>query len=189
MAYSQEDGSEFLQSGKFTSLTEAGLLVGNSYYESKTPFILHSSLNYAFIRNLSAGVGVGVEFYEETYLPVTANVTYRFGSKRIVPFATFQAGYQVALENKKETYYLYDYYPGYGGSSYTNIIHAEGGWMFNPSVGIIICLTNDFGITLSAGYRHQMLKHTWESKQEAYYRYESREREYNRLSLKFGIIF
>jgi len=48
--------------GKFINFTEGGVLVGNSQDENKAPFIFHSSLNYAFSRNLSAGLGVGAEF-------------------------------------------------------------------------------------------------------------------------------
>ncbi|MDR2683171.1 MAG: hypothetical protein LBB64_04790, partial [Dysgonamonadaceae bacterium] len=86
--------------GQWISYTEGGALCGNPDNENSAPFMFHSSLNYAFHRNLSAGVGAGVEFLKETYLPVTANLLYQIGDKKVItPFVRLQAGYQVALES------------------------------------------------------------------------------------------
>jgi len=48
--------------GRFISFTEGGLLIGNSDNAKKAPFIFRSSLNYGLYKNVSAGIGVGVEF-------------------------------------------------------------------------------------------------------------------------------
>ena len=174
--------------GKFISYTEGGALIGNSGNTKKAPFIFHSSLNYELYKNLSAGVGVGVEFLNETYLPVTANVLYQFRkNKNIFPFIRFRTGYQVALEstttvgNPGNYYYDYlSYYP-YPYQSWEKL-KSRGGWLIDPSVGVILYTQSGLGFSLSAGYRHQNLKYTGKNDYTLY-------TEYNRLLLTFGIIF
>jgi len=175
--------------GKFINFTEGGALIGNSGNDDKDPFIFHSSMNYALSKNLSAGIGAGVEFLKETYLPVTANVLYQFRKdKSVFPFVRFQTGYQIALENNTAlgnyNYYYLNYlsyvypYPYSSGEK----LNAQGGWMINPSVGIIVYTQTGLGFTLAAGYRHQKLNYSGKDD----YRFQV---EYNRLSLTLGITF
>lgn len=176
------------ESGKLISFTQAGVLLGNSDNTNSAPFILNTSLNYAFTRHISAGAGVGVEFFRETHLPVTGNILYQFGNKRLVPFVMLQAGYQFALESKltdDRSYYPYpvDEMWRYA-SSYLppNKLDAKGGFMANPSVGVIYYTKDGFGFSLAAGYRYQKLNYETEGDYKLHI-------EYNRLSLQVGIIF
>jgi hypothetical protein len=178
------------ETGKWISYTELGALIGNPSNENDAPFIFHSSLNYAFHKNLSAGLGLGVEFIEETHLPVTANLLYQFGDKKIIsPFIRLQAGYQFALESKMtagrrnyiSTLKMADvYWPGY----YYDMekLDAKGGFMANPSVGLVIYTKPGLGISLAAGYRYQQLNYKGSDDYEIHV-------EYNRLSLTLGLIF
>jgi hypothetical protein len=176
------------EKGKWISYTEFGALVGNPDNENDAPFIFHSSLNYAFHKNLSAGLGLGVEFIEETHLPVTANLLYQLGDKKIItPFIRLQAGYQFALEEKmtvRRQNYLTAEYNYYLPGTYYNPekLNAKGGFLLNPSVGFICYTKPGLGISLAAGYRYQKL--TYKGKND----YELQV-EYNRLSLTLGIIF
>lgn len=168
--------------GKLLSHTEGGALCGNPDNENSAPFIFHSALYYAFHKNLSAGIGAGCEFLKETYLPVTANVMYQFGDKKaITPFVRLQAGYHVPLENNTVQDYLY-YYPEYYPSAAYAKLDSKGGFMANPSVGVIVYTRIGMGISLSAGYRHQQL--TYKGDKDYALRIE-----YNRLSLTLGVIF
>jgi hypothetical protein len=182
-AYSQDETAD-RKTGRFTSFTEGGVLAGNSDNVNSTPFIFHSSLNYAFGKHLSAGLGAGVEFLKETHLPVTANVLWQFGNRGVIsPFVRFRTGYLIALENKTMTIPVYyqvtsSYYPPYPSTE----MEAEGGWLFNPSAGVIFHTKQRVGIALSAGYRHQKLHYAGEDD----YRVQV---EQNRLSLTLGIIF
>lgn len=117
-------GSIYSDSRKVVQSAEAGILAGNPDNKQSTPFIFHSSLNYLFQKNISVGAGIGVEFFKETCLPVTANLMYRFNSKGLVPFVTLQAGYLIPIENKTTSYqnmfprdYLSSYWvmPNYQG--------------------------------------------------------------------------
>lgn len=173
--------------GKFTNFTEGGLLIGNSQDTKHAPFIFHSSMNYGLNKNVSAGMGVGVEFLQETYLPVMANVMYQFRKdKAVFPFIRLQGGYQVALESASFSnisyYYPYSYldYVSYYQSS--TKLDAKGGWMLDPSVGIIVYTRAGLGFTLAAGYRYQKLKYTGDNEYILW-------TEYNRLTLSLGITF
>ena len=187
LSFSQQSAEK----GKFTNYTEGGVLVGNSQDEKKAPFVFHSSVNYGLYKNLSAGVGVGVEFLRETYLPVTANVMYQFRKTDVIfPFIRIRTGYQVALESTTAIYnnYYYlpilstssSYYPGY----YPTLekLNAKGGWLIDPSVGVTVYTRARLGFSLSAGYRYQKLKYTSEDDYILW-------AEYNRLLLTLGITF
>jgi len=174
--------------GKWINYTEGGVLIGNSENTKKAPFIFHSAMNYEFYKNFSAGLGAGVEFLNETYLPVTANALYQFRkSKAVFPFVRFRTGYQIPLESTttiNNNYYYY--YPSYSDVYYPyqswEKLKAKGGWLFEPSVGVILYTQAGIGFSLAAGYRHQKLKYTGKNDYTLY-------AEYNRLLLTFGITF
>jgi hypothetical protein len=173
------------EKGSLISYSEFGALVGNPDNQNDAPFIFHSSLNYAFHKNLSAGLGAGVEFLEETLLPVTANVLYQFGDKKIItPFVRLQGGYQIPLESKMAATRRYDYL---ASSAYYYYDHekmvSKGGILVNPSVGFVFYTKPGLGISLAAGYRYQRLAY---KQKDTDYKLLV---EYNRLSLTLGIIF
>lgn len=177
------------KTGKLISFTQGGVLLGNSDNTNSAPFIINTSLNYAFTRNISAGVGAGVEFLRETHLPVTGNILYQFGNRSITPFVMLQAGYQIALESKLTDDRLYIiphdiYLPGPGYSYYfpQRELDAKGGFMAHPSAGVIFYTNRGFGISVAAGYRYMKLNYTGEEDYKLHI-------EYNRLSLQLGIIF
>lgn len=172
--------------------SELGVLPGNPDNINKMPLIFHTSVNYKFLEKLSAGAGVGVEFYKETYLPVTINGIYKFNNNRVAPFAMLQAGYQIPIEgsrtkvaNVMPIYYYADYSSFLPGPStpYDMDLKAKGGILLNPSLGIMWQTRSNVSFTFSAGYRFHRL------------RYNNKEKEYdlnidyNRLSLKLGLIF
>jgi len=175
------------EKGKLISLTEGGVLIGNSGNTKKAPFFFRSSLNYVLNKNLSAGLGVGAEFLDESYLPVTANALYQFRKNKVIfPFIRFTAGYQVALENTNRISYSV-YYPllnsDYAPTYYSlSKLKTQGGILFEPSAGVILYTKAGLGFVLSAGYRHLKLKYSGDND----YAFFS---EYNRLLLGFGIIF
>lgn len=183
IAFAQEptDGS------KWVSYTEIGSLVGNADDDYSSPFIFHSSLSYSFHKRLSAGVGLGFDFFELTYMPVTANVMYRLTSRLpVAPFLRLQAGYQVPLERTTRIPEEYVYEPSAFAYIYRPTIYqkvdTQGGFMANPSLGAIIYMKSGVGIAVSAGYRYQQLNYKGAEDFEVH-------REYSRLSLTLGIIF
>ena len=54
----------------------AGILAGSSDNNKSAPFSIMTSFNYQMINGLYAGLGIGVEFLEESYMPVFASLDY-----------------------------------------------------------------------------------------------------------------
>lgn len=174
---------------KLFNLTEAGILYGNPDNSQKAPLIVHSSLNYTLRKNLSAGVGAGVDFLKEAYLPVTANLMYKFRQSRFTPYGIVQAGYHIPLENSRMLYYdvvPYDIsssaiWPGPWPNNQTTL-DAKGGFLVNPAVGFISQTNSGYGISFSVGYRFNRLRFSGENDYNV-------DVDYNRLSVKLGLIF
>ncbi len=184
----QEPFTASLSSSPWFNMTELGVLAGNTDNRKNAPLVFGASLNRKIYGNLSAGIGVGAEFFQETYMPVTANFMYRFRDSRITPFASLQAGYQIAVEDTRTTYYqvvpdiLYrsSYYPGLL-TDYNTEMKARGGMLVNPSFGLLIQSWQGMGLGFSFGYRFHRLSY----KSENDYRVDV---DFNRLSIKLGIV-
>lgn len=169
---------------KLFNITEIGWLVGNPENEIKYPFTVHTSLNYSIIPQLSAGMGIGVELYKETYLPLYTNFMYKFGNKRMQPFVNIMGGYNIPITNANMS--VYDVVP-YSSSFYPSYpqaekLEAKGGFLLNPTVGFSYQISDGFSMGLSVGYRLQHLNYCTESA------YTVRVG-YNRLSMKICFIF
>lgn len=176
---------------KYFNITEMGVLVGSPENTLRNPFVLNTSLNYMFDNKLSAGLGAGLEFYKETYIPVFANVMYRMpNGNRVTPYISLQGGYNLPLTKTRMTTYQilpvsqvapindYYYYPYYT----TEDLKSTGGFLVNPAVGFIYQISDGFGLGLSLGYRYHLLNYVSDSDYKM-------QVAYNRLSIKLGLIF
>jgi len=172
---------------KFFNFTEVGILVGNPDNDQSAPMVIGSSFNYSFLKNISFGAGVGVEFFKETYMPVTLNLMYKFRDARFSPFALLQGGYQVPLEDSRTVYnnvvpdYVYSssYWPGYWPNNQMPLT-AEGGWLANPAVGFISQTRSGYSFSFSVGYRFHRLRYSGDNSYKI-------DVDYNRLSVKLGL--
>lgn len=173
---------------KFFVLSEAGILAGNPDNSQPAPLTLGSSLNYTFYSRLSAGVGAGIEFLKETYMPATLNLMYRLRDTRQTPFAVLQAGYHVPLEDSRTLYY--NVVPEYVSSSVIwpgpwpvsqTPLQAKGGFLLHPAVGFINYSRSGVGFTMSVGYRFHRLRYSGENDYNL-------DVDFNRLSVKLGLI-
>ncbi len=173
-----------LKTGYF-NLTEIGILTGNRTNVSKNPFTLFNISGWNFKSGFTAGVGVGVEFSNETYFPVVADIRYYLREKRPMPFVSFQAGFSIPLGTSQgeimNAIHNYDlnsnFYP------LTNqIVKARIGFQINPAVGIQIPIQENLALTLGAGYRWMRYRYSGSNN----YRLEVN---INRLSLKVGLLF
>jgi len=188
--YSDEKESEEYEVSppKFFNLTEVGILAGNPDNSQSAPLVLGSSLNYTFWKNMSAGAGVGIEFLKETYMPVTANLLYKFRDTRFTPYAMLQAGYQVPVEGSRTVYY--NVVPAHVSSRVIwpgpwpvqqEPMTAKGGLLFNPAVGFFSHSRTGYGFSMSVGYRFHRLRYSGENDYNL-------DIDFNRLSVKLGII-
>lgn len=166
--------------------TELGVLAGNSDNSQTAPFSITGSANYLINSNLSAGLGFGVEFLKESYLPVFANFEYRFRNQRTSPYVFLKAGYQVPIEDSNEIYY--DVYPMWSSFApwpndiSNNSFDCKGGVLINPGVGFQQMFSQTFGMNFAIGYQFHRLNYDGENDY-------SLDIDYNRVTVKIGIIF
>lgn len=160
--------------------TSMGVLVGNSGNSQKDPFSFMTSLNFRIIRNVYLGAGLGAEFLQETYMPAFGQLQWRFRESSTTPFFNLQVGYQLPLEDVRSSQMVYyDYYPYTPTSSK---IHADGGYLVNPSFGFQHFSSENLGWFFSFGYRYHQLNYSGDN----HYKLETN---FSRLSLKIGFIF
>ncbi len=162
-----------------------GLLIGNSNNSQPAPLSFAGTMNYPLTANVSAGAGIGVEYFKETYLPAFINLEYRFRNNTVsTPFLFLTGGYDIPLESPRGIYY--DAYPMSsiwpGPNYYNEDLKAKGGGMINPGVGYMYLFSPGFGMSVAFGYRFHRLRYKGENNYEL-------QIDYNRLSLTFGIIF
>ncbi|NEW84119.1 MAG: hypothetical protein GZ094_17360 [Mariniphaga sp.] len=170
-----------IRTGYF-NLTEAGILAGNSNNKYSSPFSLMNISGWQFKNRFSVGAGAGVEFFSETYLPVVADFRYYLKRQGLNPFFGLQGGYSFALDtpDKQYVYGNTDIWRNPSGQSLD--MKAKGGLMVNPSVGICTPLGDNLALTFSAGYRIMRHRYCREDNYDI-------DIDYNRLSLKIGLIF
>ncbi len=166
--------------------TELGVLAGNSDNSQTAPFSITGSANYVITPNFSAGLGFGVEFLKESYMPVFANFEYRFRKQFTSPYVFLKAGYQVPIEDSNEIYY--DVYPVWSsfwpwpGEISENGFDCKGGLLINPGVGFQQMFSNNFGMNFAVGYQFHRLNYDGENDYSLFI-------DYNRVTVKIGIIF
>ena len=89
----------------FFMRTEIGVLAGNSDNSQTAPFSFSSSLNYQIEPVVSVGLGTGIEFLKESYLPVFLNFEYKFRNTYSTPYLFLKSGYLFPLGESNEIYY------------------------------------------------------------------------------------
>jgi hypothetical protein len=170
--------------------TELGVLAGNSENSQSAPFSFTSALNYRVTPKISTGLGIGVEFLKETYLPVYANFEYKFRDSWSTPYVFLKAGYQVPLEDANTMYnygiqptYYYDYImPPWPGQQTYETPDTQGGFMINTGLGYQRMFSSGFGMSFAFGYQFHRLGYTGENDYQLNI-------DYNRLTIKLGFIF
>lgn len=175
----------------YFNLTEIGVLAGNYSNATKAPFSLINISSWYFEKGFSTGLGVGIEFSNESYLPVVADIRYYIREKHPMPFISLQAGYSFSLGGSfAETFRAIDdirvspmYYVGTIPNYSNGAISAKGGFLINPAIGIQTPLNENLALTFSAGYR--WMRHRYNRSSDNY----KLDVDYNRLSLKVGLLF
>ena len=168
--------------------TEIGVLAGNSGNSQSAPFSFSSVLNYSILPKLSAGVGIGLEFLKETYLPVFANIEYKLRNSWSTPYIFLKSGYEIPIEDSQAVYYgvqpyYYDsFMPWPYPDNYNQELGPKGGFLINPGIGYQRMFSSGFGMSFAFGYQFHRLSYKGENE----YRLDI---DYNRLTIKLGVIF
>lgn len=167
--------------------TEIGVLLGNSENSQSAPFSFTTSLNYLINPNFSVGMGLGLEFLKESYLPAFINLEYRLRDSQSTPYLFVKGGYQIPLEESRAIYY-YDYQPWSSSSFWPgpdymqNKMEAKGGFLINPGIGYQRMFSSGFGMSFAFGYQFHRLHFSGDNDYGL-------DIDYNRLTMKVGIIF
>ncbi len=167
--------------------TALGILPGNSSNEQVAPALFSASFNRQVYKTISAGIGSGMEFYNEsTFIPLFANIEYRFRNTRFSPLVFLKTGYLFAATETVTTggYYpvMPDYYNFIPPGNEPMELEPHGGFMINPGIGMNIMVSNNFGFYLGFGYRYHRIGFDGDNDYSLTYNY-------NRLSIDIGIIF
>lgn len=156
--------------------------VGLSFGQGDHGFLPFPSLTmvngYQFNQNISAGLGIGFEFFDFAILPVFAQGYYYFNHRDFSPFISLKAGYSFPLDRTNNDDYNSD------GKNF-------GGIAINPEIGIRVHLNNYSSFLCSIGYHYQKLSYennSWDYWYGANY-YSKYYAHHNRISLRLGFIF
>jgi hypothetical protein len=173
-----------IKTGYF-NLTEIGILTGNRTNSIRAPFTLLNVSAWNFKSGFTAGVGVGVDFSNETHLPVVADIRYYLREKRPQPFVSLQAGFSIPLGASQEQTRNAIYAYGLSSNFYpvtSQTVKSLVGFQINPAVGIQIPIQDNLALTLGAGYKWMRYRYSGSN-------HYSLEVDINRLSLKVGLLF
>lgn len=159
---------------------EYGILFGGSESEEDEISFFQGTFNYEVYRNIYCGLGVGIEYYQQrSYVPVFANLEYRFRKTKFSPYLFLKAGYIIPAENKKVSS-IYDQQES--RNLHPKYLDANGGLLISPGIGVSKMFGPNFGMSLSAAYRYHEINYSGKEEYEL-------EQRYNRFSLALGIIF
>ncbi|MEN8117820.1 MAG: hypothetical protein ABFS16_12615 [Bacteroidota bacterium] len=171
---------------KFFYRTEIGVLAGNSENSQSAPFSFTGSANYKLDEKASLGAGFGAEFFKETYMPVYANFEYKFRNAYATPYLFLKAGYQIAVEDSRTVYYdiipPWASYMPWPNPNQNENLDAKGGLLINPGVGYQRMFSSGMGMSVAFGYQFHRLQYKGEKDYQL-------DIDYNRLTIKLGIIF
>ncbi|HPT30718.1 MAG TPA: hypothetical protein PLW67_02710 [Prolixibacteraceae bacterium] len=174
------------QDSKWFNISELGIMVGDPNDSQSAPMAFSSSLYRQAWKNIYAGAGIGLEFYKESYLPVSVSLLYKLRNSRFTPIAVLKGGYAVPVGESRSVYY--DVVPSniyrsdliwQGTSQSQSNLDAKGGFLIEPSLGFVRQTPSGLGFTMSFGYRFHRLNYTGENDYRLFI-------DYNRFLIKLG---
>jgi hypothetical protein len=157
---------------------EAGILAGaqNSNYDS--PFSFNLLLNLTRNTSESLGLGSGVEFLGQPFMPIFIEYRHIFSTKKATPFIFVRGGKLFHMNgdagNTDPNYPQYDVPHSY-----------SGGGSFTIGTGISWS-KQDYETYLSFAYRNAHTSYDTRNYNNTTYTYRN---SYNRLEVKFGFRF
>lgn len=173
---------------KIFVVAESGIMIGNTSDGEEAKLMFHTMLSYPISDKVYIGFGAGVEFLNETHVPVFVKAEYKFRNSRLTPFLFLKAGYQIPVENSR-TYYSGvvpdklqnpDFWRWYNNAN--GQLKAKGGIILNPGIGFVNMFHKNFGLSYSFGYRYSVLRY---GGQQQY----NLDVNYNQLVISLGILF
>ncbi|MFH1000030.1 MAG: hypothetical protein V1783_04230 [Bacteroidota bacterium] len=163
--------------------TTVGVLSGSSQNRQSAPFSFQSVMLYQFDEHYAAGAGIGIDFLEESYLPLVTDFRYYFRGTRFSPFVFAQAGYNIPTDKDASMNIINSHYYMWPGIyPQPEDVKPQGGFLINPGFGIRHMFHSQFGIEMSFSYRYQQLNYKYNANTGV-------EVDYSRLNIRIGILF
>lgn len=148
----------------YTTTIGTGISMSEPSY---TPFTWQVTGNYRLSERFSAGIGTGLSFYEETLIPVFADLRFRLSRPhKFTPYLQGSIGYAFAPSAK-----------------------ANGGYYLHPSIGVEYAIHQKVKLLLGIGYEIQNLERLKEYENGNYQIEFSEKLNHNTVSIKLGCIF
>ncbi len=160
------------RSGYFNR-TDLGALIASGYNDKNVIFSLQMVNGYRFRNRLYPGLGTGIEFYQQAYVPLFADISYFFRLRFLSTFIRGSFGYAVPLEDPEESWGL--------------SIDNHGGFMCTLGLGTTVRISRDNALAISLAYRfqsHRSVQTTdWNNERSTF------NTQYNRIAVRIGFVF
>jgi len=152
--------------------TDLGVLIGTGN-DNNAIFGVQMVNGYKFGRRYHPGIGVGIEFYEQAYIPVFADFTYSLINHRVSPFLRCSFGYSIPSEDPPDVW----------SASTENL----GGFLYAAGIGTFVRTGSSSALVISLVYRYQSLKsvYTEDWNDDIL----NLEKQFNRIALRIGFMF
>lgn len=137
-------------------------------------------------KNWAAGIGAGVEIFDQNLFPIFADIRFTVRDHNISPFFAFKIGYAFSdLKRKHYDYISVDFVPF---NIWDAWLKRYGGFMLHPEMGVKVPLNEKTDLLFTVAYRHQKTK--TEVSQDFGQRPKwKREASMNRLAFGVAIMF
>jgi hypothetical protein len=172
----QQKRARFINQLKFTTITQISYLAGSA--SSGSAFQLINGISY---KQLYAGAGVALEYYQYRGFPVFADVRYHFSKKRNSMFVYADGGVHIPWNNKNTTQTI---------SKFKSGLYTDAGF------GYKLNQKNGNALVISFGYSHKKVNEereetVWLPVQDIRIPQQTVKYEYglNRIAIKFGLLF
>jgi hypothetical protein len=158
---------------------EAGVLIGSQSTNYKAPFSFNFMANLTSKTKNIYGLGSGVEYLGQPFMPIFVEYKYLFSTRKTSPFIFLRGGNLFHLNGDANNNDNITYSP------YETKINYRGGGSFTIGTGISWAY-EDSETYLSFAYRNA---HTSYSQKEYNSQPVTYRNSYNRLEIKFGFRF
>ena len=175
---------EFIRTGRRNSFipreengyfnrTDLGVLIGSGSNDKNLIFGVQMVNGYKINNRIYPGLGTGLEFFDQAFLPLYADVSYYFLNRSVSPFIRGSFGYTLPLEDPIE-------------DRGTNI-DSQGGCMVAMGVGTSVRISQNNALNISLIYRFQNLRSV--QTQEWNPEKITLDTQYNRIAIRIGFLF
>jgi hypothetical protein len=160
------------ESGYFNR-TDLGALVGTGNNDNNLIFGIQMVNGYQLKSKIYPGLGMGLEFFDQAFMPLFADVVYYMGKSSVAPFVRGSLGYTLPLEDPRQ--------------DWGTILDSHGGLMCAVGFGTSIRMSQNNALCISVIYRFQNLRtvqtQDWNDDKVTL------DTQYNRLGIRVGFVF